>query len=170
MAMNPASIGNPFSPVVNGKQFRQIILHQGSSIIWRTKDSKCSTGWKHGQHDPDCGTCNSKSGYIYTDRRRKVFLIQRDAHAGYNVENLSTVIGANERVDMEMYVEFHVGRVMRNDDLIIYDRRYGADLLEFTVMTKKEIFGTRGKRIGWRVLLFKSPKKDSEPEYPFRSV
>ena len=68
-----------------------------------------------------------------------------------------------------MYVEFHVGRPILRDDIIIYDRRYGADLLEFTVMTKKEIFGTRGKKIGYRVILFKSPKKDSIPEVEFRS-
>jgi len=170
MAMNPASIGNPFEPVVTKEQLRQIILHQGTSVIWRNKNEsvKCPTGWKYGQHDPDCGTCNSSSGYLFVDRRRKVFILQRDAHAQYNVENLSTVGGANERADYEMYTEFHVGRVMRKDDLIIYDRRYNMSIIEFTVMSKKEIFGTFGKRMGWKILLFKSPKVDSIPEIPFR--
>ncbi len=168
MSMNPSSIGNPFAPVVTGKELRQIILHQGQSIIWKTKTSKCPTGWIHGQHDPDCGTCGSKSGYIFTSRRRKVFILQRDAHAGYNAENVTNVIGINERADFEMYVEFHVGRVMRRDDIVIYDGRYNLDLLEFTVMTKKRIFGTFGKIIGWRIILFKSPKKDTIPEVEFR--
>jgi len=168
MAMNPASIGNPFEPVVTGQQLRQIILHQGLSIIWRSKGVKCPTGWKNGQHDPDCTTCGNKSGYIFTDVKRKVFLYQRDAHAGYNAENLSTVIGINERADYEMYTEFHVGRVMYRDDLIIYDRRYNQDVIEFTIMTKKEIFGTFGKRMGWKFILFKSPKKDTVEEVEFR--
>lgn len=169
MSQNPSSIGNPFAPVVTGRELRQIILHQGLSIIWRKKEKKCPDGWAYGNHDPDCGTCGNKSGYIFKDRRRKVFLIQRDAHAGYNAENLSTVIGANERADYEMYVEFHVGRKMLKDDIIIYDRRYNMDLIEFTVMTKKEIMGTYGHKIGWRIILFKSPKKDTIEELPFRS-
>ncbi len=169
MALNPASIGNPFEPVVTGEFLRQIILHQGISIIWRTKDTKCPTGWKGGHHDPDCADCGNKSGYIFTDRKRKVFLTQRDAHAGYNAENLSTVIGANERADYEMYTEFHVGRMMIKDDLIIYDRRYNMELIELTVMTKKEIFGTVGKKMGWKFILFKSPKKDTVDELPFRT-
>jgi len=170
MAMNPASIGNPFEPVVTGQQLRQIILHQGISVIWRGKSNavKCATGWISGHHDPDCSDCGSKDGYTYTDRRRKVFIIQRDAHAGYNVENLSTVAGANERADYEMYTEFHVGRVMQEDDMIIYDRRYNMSLIEFTIMTKKEIFGTFGKKMGYRILLFKSPKKNTVDELPFR--
>jgi len=170
MSQNPSSIGNPFAPVVNGKELRQIILHQGQSVIWKNKGEKCSTGWAYGNHDPDCGTCGSKSGYVFTDRKRKVFLLQRDAHAGYNAENLSTVIGVNERADYEMYTEFHVGRIMKKDDLIIYDRRYGMDLYEFTIMTKKEIMGTFGHKIGWRILLFKSPKKDTLEEVPFRTT
>ena len=67
-----------------------------------------------------------------------------------------------------MYVEFHVGRIMHRDDLIIYDRRYNMDLYEFTIMTKKEIMGTFGHKMGWRMLLFKSPKKDTIDEIPFR--
>jgi len=166
MAMNPSSIGNPFEPTVTGEFLRQIILHQGISIIWRGKSNatKCPTGWTSGHHDPDCGTCSTKSGYIFTDRKRKAFLYQRDAHAQYNVENLSTVVGINERADYEMYTEFHVGRVMKKDDLIIYDRRYNMSILELTIMSKKEVFGTVGKKIGWKFLLFKSPKKDTVPE------
>jgi len=163
MAMNPASIGNPFEPVVTKTQLRQIILHQGLSVIWRSKSEsvKCPVGWKGGHHDPDCTVCGSRSGYNFVDRKRKVFMLQRDAHAQYNVENLSTVGGVNERADYEMYTEFHVGRVMLKDDLIIYDRRYNMDTIEFTIMSKKEIFGTVGKRMGWKILLFKSPKKDT---------
>ena len=170
MAMNPASIGNPFEPVVTGQQIRQIILHQGQSVIWRNKaDSiKCATGWNSGHHDPDCTACGSQSGYTFADKKRKVFIVQRDAHAGYNAENLTTVAGINERADYEMYTTFHVGRVMRLDDLIIYERRYGMSTLEFTIMTKKEIFGTFGKKMGWRLLLFKSPKKDTIEEVEFR--
>lgn len=168
--MNPSSIGNPFEPVVTGEFLRQIILHQGINIIWKGKSSatKCSTGWKHGSHDPDCSTCGSESGYIFTPRKRKVFMYQRDAHAGYNVENLSTVIGINERADYEMYTEFHVGRIMRKDDLIIYERGYNMSVIEFTIMTKKEIFGTVGKKIGWKIILFKSPKKDTVDKLPDR--
>lgn len=170
MAMNPASIGNPFEPTVTGEFLKQIILHQGISIIWRGKSSaiKCIVGWKSGHHDPDCSACGSKDGYTYIDKPRKVFLTQRDAHAGYNAENLTTVAGINERADYEMYTTFHHGRVMKLDDIIIYDRRYGQSKMEFIVMTKKEIFGTVGKKIGWKFLLFKSPKKITIPEVPFR--
>lgn len=170
MSMNPVSIGNPFEPVVTKQQLRQIILHQGNSVIWRGKANsvKCVSGWKSGHHDPDCNVCGSKDGYTYSDRKRKVFIMQRDAHAQYNAENLTTVGGVNERADYEMYTEFHVGRVMKKDDIIIYNRGYNMDTIEFTVMSKKEIFGTFGKRIGWRMLLFKSPKKESVNEIPFR--
>ncbi len=172
MAMNPASIGNPFSPVVTGVQLRQIILHQGTAVLWRSKTSavKCTTGWKANQHDPDCSTCSNKEGYNYVDKKRKVFMLQRDAHAQYNVENLDTVIGANERADYEMYTEFHIGRVMLKDDKIIYDRRYNMGTLELTIMTKKEIFGTVGKKMGWKFLLFKSPKNDSIDAPDFREA
>lgn len=168
--MNPASIGNPFEPVVTKQQIHQIILHQGQSVIWRGLSNaiKCTTGWTSGHHDPDCSACGSKDGYTYTDKKRKVFIIQRDAHAQYNVENLSTVGGINERADYEMYTTFHTGRVMQKDDIIIYARRYNMDDIEFTVMSKKEIFGTFGKKIGFKLLLFKSPKKASIAEVPFR--
>lgn len=168
--MNPASIGNPFEPVVTGQQIKQIILHQGQSVIWRglTNSVKCTSGWKGGHHDPECTICGSRDGYTYTDRKRKVFIIQRDAHAMYQVENLSTVGGVNERADYEMYTTFHVGRVMQKDDIIVYARRYNMDDIEFVVMTKKEIFGTFGKKIGFKLLLFKSPKPSSIPRVPFR--
>ena len=148
------------------------LYYAQSSVAWNTLTGtwaeKTGRWGDFNQTNSPLELIGSKDGYTYTDKPLKVFLTQRDAHAGYNAENLSTVAGANERADYEMYTTFHNGRIMKLDDIVISDRRYGMSKIEFTVMTKKEIFGTVGKKIGWKFLLFKSPKKSGLPEIPFR--
>jgi len=156
-------------PVIAGRELQLAILHRGVGVLLYSKTlaAKCSEGWVSGQHDPDCGVCGG-SGYTLTPKLLKVLIKQRDAHAQYNVENMSAVAGINERADFEMLMKFHDGRIIQNDDIIIYTRKYGMVDIELTVMSKKELPGTFGRTAGWRVLLFKSPKKQQGSLIPYR--
>jgi len=160
MSQNPFSIGNPFTPIITDEKTRQIIKHQGTKMMHYRKDNKCPDGWVEGSHDRDCTTCNSRSGYIFIPRPISVFYIQRDAHALYGAENVTTIAGKNERIDAEIYVKFHDGRRIQEDDIMIFSRKYGLEDIEFTVMSKKEVHGTHSRIVGWKCLLFKSPKVD----------
>lgn len=161
MALNQSQVANPHLPVADDKELRKIVLAQGVPVVWRAKTTKCPDGWIRNFHDPECTTCSNSSGYIFTDILIKGVFQERDPHGLYNSGNIRTVAGTIERYDAEFYTEVHIGRPIRLDDLLIYSRDYDETDLELTVMAKKSLTGTKGRSVGFRFLLFKSPRTDT---------
>lgn len=169
MSSNPAFMGNPFYPVIDNREIRKIILYQGVSLIHKSKDldEKCEDGWdeRTGFHDPECPTCNSKSGYSFIVRPIKAIIQQQNAHALYNSEDQFTKAGFNERSDLVAYTyfSFQTMRIKKND-IIILRRTHGQEDIEYVVQAKKPFYGSRGKIVGYRMILWIPPVVDTVDE------
>ena len=166
MSLNQAGITNTYLPVIDDKEVRMAVLHRGVPLMWFSKllgATKCPDGWDDisNTHDRDCTTCTAKSGYSYTTKPIKAIFQHMPSHAMYTADNIITVAGKNERADAEMYTTDNVGRNMRLDDIITHQRNHNQEIIEYTIMTKRPVYGTRNKVVYYRFLLFKSPELDT---------